>query len=78
MYHAIEFTGDYTFDLETSPKEPLERLNIRKSTRLRAEMRPYMVETVEGPVEVADLFFEDGTAARQVRFESFRFVEEAD
>jgi hypothetical protein len=33
------------------------------------------VETPEGPVEVADLFFEYGTATRRVPFAYFAFVE---
>ena len=36
-----------------------------------------MVETSTGPVEVADLFFEDGTATRGVPFACFCFLEEA-
>jgi len=75
MYHAIEFTDDMTVDLEVSPKQPLERLRIRKGTRLQAQIKPYVVETVDGPVEVADLFFEDGTTTRMVPFESFSFVD---
>jgi len=33
------------------------------------------METEDGPVEVADLFFADGTTTRRVRFESFSFVD---
>jgi hypothetical protein len=75
MYHAIEFTSDHMVDLEVSPRKPLERLVIRKSDRRLAQLKPYVVETADGPVEVADLFFEDGTATRQIPFSSFRFVE---
>ena len=75
MYHTIEFDEPLTLDLETSPRHPLERVSIRKGARLRAEIKPYVVETEDGPAEVADLFFEDGTATRGVRFASFSFVE---
>ena len=75
MYHTIEFADELTVDLEISRKHPLERLRIRKGTRLRAQMKPYVIETDDGLVEVADLFFEDGTATRMVRFEAFSFVE---
>jgi hypothetical protein len=34
-----------------------------------------VVEAAGGPVEVADLFFEDGTATRNVPFAWFTFVE---
>ena len=75
MYHTIEFDEPLTLDLEISPKQPLERVSVRKGTRLQAQIKPYVVETEDGPVEVADLFFDDGTTARRVRFSSFSFVE---
>ncbi len=75
MYHTLEFAVDFAVDLEISPKHPQERLLIEKGTRLRAQIKPYVVESEEGPVEVADLFFEDGTATRRIRFACFTFVE---
>jgi hypothetical protein len=75
MYHTLEFAVAFTVDLEISPKHPQERLLIKKGTRLRAQVKPYVVETEGGPVEVADLFFEDGTATRRVRYACFSFVE---
>ena len=75
MYYTIEFTGDLTVDLEISPKQPLKRLRLFKGDRLPAQIKPYVMETEDGPVEVADLFFADGTTTRRVRFESFSFVD---
>jgi len=75
MYHTIEFDEPLTLDLEISRKHPLERLSVAKGTRLRAQVRPRILETERGPVEVADLFFEDGSAARSVRFSSFSFID---
>jgi hypothetical protein len=75
VYHTIEFADDLTIDLESSPRHRLEQLMLRKGTRLSAEIKPYVVETREGPVEVADLFFEDDTVARCVPFAHFRFVD---
>jgi hypothetical protein len=75
MYHTLEFGVDFPADLETSPKQRLERMLIHKGTRLQAQVRPYVVESEDGPVEVADLFFEDGTAARMVRFAWFSFLD---
>jgi hypothetical protein len=75
MYHRIEFAAAFTLDLEISPKQPLERLRIQKGTRLRAQVKPHVAETEAGPVEVADLFFEDGTVTRRVPFAWFSFVE---
>lgn len=75
MYHTIKFTADLTADLEISPKQPLERLRIRKGDRLQAQIKPSVVETEDGPVEVADLFFTDGMTTRMVPFKSFSFVD---
>jgi hypothetical protein len=75
VYHTIAFAVDFVANLEVSRKQPLERVQIRNGDRLPAQIKPYVVETAEGPVEVADLFFEDGTATRQVPFAYFAFVE---
>ncbi len=75
MFHTIAFAIDFVADLEVSRKQPLERARIRKGYRLQAQVKPYVVETAGGPVEVADLFFEDGTATRRVPFAYFAFVE---
>jgi hypothetical protein len=75
MYHSILFTGDLLVDVEVSPRRPLEHLLIRAGTRLRSQVKPYVVETDSGPVEVADLFFEDGTTTRRVPFACFLFAE---
>jgi hypothetical protein len=48
-------------------------LRISRGSRLRAQVKPYVVDTEGGPVEVADLFFEDGTATRGVPFALFCF-----
>jgi hypothetical protein len=77
MYHTIEFAADLWVDLETSPRHRLARLLLRRGTRLPAQVRPYVVEAAEGPVETADLFFADGTAARGVPFACFCFVDES-
>jgi len=74
MYHTIEFVAEVNADIEISPKLPLERLRIEKGARRRVQIKPYVLEAGKGPVEVADLFFEDGTAIRQVPFEFFRFA----
>jgi len=62
-------------DLEISPKHWLERMLIHRGTRLQAQIRPCVVETEDGLVEVADLFFADGTTTCMVPFESFSFVD---
>ncbi len=51
-------------------------MRVGPGTRLHAQLKPYVVETEGGLVEVADLFFPDGTATRAVPFASFSFAEE--
>jgi hypothetical protein len=75
MYHTIEFNADFTLDLVISRKLPMERVLIAKGSRMQAQLKPYVVEESDGPVEVADLFFEDGTAAQCVKFACFAFVD---
>jgi hypothetical protein len=75
MFHTIEFRADFTTDLETSPQHRLEHLRVLKGTRVVAALRPYVVETTLGPIEVADLYFEDGTITRAVGFAQFRFAD---
>jgi hypothetical protein len=75
MYQSIEFRAGFDVDLEISPKERLERLQIRKGMKVRAELRPYVIESPGGPLEVADVCFEDGTVSRQIPYALFRFVE---
>jgi hypothetical protein len=75
MFHTIEFVTEFMVDLEVSPKDRLERLLLHKGARLQAQIKPYVLETADGPVEVADVFFEDGTTARTVPFACFFFVD---
>lgn len=74
MFHTIVFRVDTWVDLEVSPASWLERLLIRQGTLLEAQVKPYVVEVKDGPVELADLFFADGSATRSVPFAFFRFV----
>ena len=75
MYHTIEFTEECFVDLEISPKDWLERMLIHRGTRLQAQIKPFVMETEDGPVEVAELFFADGTSACTVPFEWFSFLD---
>jgi hypothetical protein len=74
MYHTIEFNIDLWVDREPL-RRPLEQVLLCRGTQGRAEIRPHIVEDEDGPVEVADLYFEDGATARGVPFAAFRFVE---
>ena len=73
MYHVIEFVEDWRADLERAPGQPLERVLLRRGTRRRAQVRPHVVERRGGPVEAADLLFENGAATRDVPFACITF-----
>jgi hypothetical protein len=75
MFHTIEFAQEFEVDLEVCPKHRLERMLVYKGIRLQAQIKPYVVETEEGPVEMADFCFTDGTTTRMVPFECFSFVD---
>jgi hypothetical protein len=76
MYHSIEFERDLLAELDVPGQGRTPRVQIDKGTRLKAEIRPYVVESVLGPIEAADLLLEDGTVARTVTFASFHFLDE--
>jgi hypothetical protein len=75
MYHTIEFNVTGMIDLEVSRKQPLERLRVERGSRLRAEVKPYVIETADGPAEVADLYLENGRVTRAVPYAFFVFPE---
>jgi hypothetical protein len=76
MFHTIEFTVQTFVDLEISRNDRLELIIIQKGSRCQAQVKPYVVETQDGPVEVADLFFDDGTSISRLPFRCFAFVDE--
>jgi hypothetical protein len=75
MYHTIKLAVSIVVHLEISPNHRPQRLKLGKGTRLCAQVKPYVIEGEDGPVEVADLFHEDGTATRTVPFACFSFVD---
>jgi hypothetical protein len=75
MFHTIEFSAEIFADLETSPRDPLKRVRIPKGTRVKAEIKPYVVEGKKHPIEVADLFFSDGSATRRIPFKYLCLVD---
>jgi hypothetical protein len=75
MNHLIEFRLRGRAEVERPGRVHLQRLVIAAGTRLRARIKPRVVETAQGPVEVADLYLQDGSLARGVRFASFQFLD---
>jgi hypothetical protein len=74
MDHLIEFDTAFTADLEVSPRQRLEQLRVQQGTRAYVRLRRHVLEAADRPVEVADLFFEDGSVARDMRFDRFHFA----
>jgi hypothetical protein len=75
MYHTIQFCAEFVALPEVVPLGQRRRALIRKDDRLKAQVRPYVVETRRWPAEVADLLFEDGSLARRVPYRCFAFVD---
>ena len=75
MYLTVQFCAEFVALPEVVPQGQRRRALIRKGDRLKAQVRPYVVETRWGPAEVADLLFEDGSVARRVPYRCFSFVE---
>lgn len=76
MYHSIEFKRDLLAELDIPGEGRTPQVLIDKGTRLKAEIRPYVVESALGPIEAADLLLEDGTIAHRVAFATFRLLDE--
>jgi hypothetical protein len=75
MVHAIEFRWVVLADVDQAEFAYPQRVVIKEGTRLQARIKPYVAESPDGPVEVADLHFGDGSVARTVRFAAFRFLD---
>ncbi len=76
MTHRVEFRWVVLAEVDRPEYAYPQRVIIKEGTRLTARIRPYVVESPEGPVEVADLTLEDGGIARAVRFAAFRFLDQ--
>ena len=75
MYHTIQFRLKGLAELETPGKGQMEQVVIQQGTQMNVQIKPHVVETERGPVEVADLYLEDGSVARAVRYATFVFVD---
>jgi hypothetical protein len=71
----IEFVSDWRADLERRSSQRMEQGLFSRGTRCCAEVRPRITEQDSGPMETADLYFDDGTIARRVPFAAFAFAD---
>jgi hypothetical protein len=53
----------------------MQSVVINEGTRLSAKIKPYVAEPPGGPVEMADLYLEDGSVIRAVRLAAFQFFD---
>jgi hypothetical protein len=67
MLEDIEFILDWFAEIETIPGR-MRQVALRKGSRLRAEVCPIACRT---GANLADLFFADGTVARNVPLARF-------
>jgi len=75
MVHVIEFVTDWKAEIQTRPGRPLEKMILHQGARRCAEVRPRVIEMGKDLIEAADLFFDDGSVARNVPFAAFFFAE---
>jgi len=75
MKHQVEFRWLLLAEIDRPEFVYPQRLIIKEGTRLTVTIRPYVAESPEGPIEVADLTLEDGSVARAVRYAAFHFVD---
>jgi len=75
MTHQIQFRWVVLAEIERPEYAYPQRVVIKEGTRLSATIKPYVSESPDGPVEVADLTLEDGSVARGVRFAAFQFLD---
>jgi len=75
MLHQVEFRWLVLAEVNRPEYALMQRIVIREGTRLSAKIKPYVAESPDGPIEVADLYLENGSVARAVRFAAFRFLD---
>jgi hypothetical protein len=74
MYHRLQFLGTNRIDLRVPGKARLEQLLIRRGEIIEAVVRPYVEETEDGPLEVADLHLPGDGTLLAVPMKCFQFV----
>lgn len=75
MTHQLKFRGDYRLDLQVPGKSRLEQVAVQQGDVIEAQVRPYVQEGDNGPVEVADLQLDGDGALIGVPMGCFRFFE---
>jgi hypothetical protein len=74
MFHSIRFRLRYVSDLQRQGKPRLEQVQLDAGCVIHARIRPWVKETKQGPIEVADLDC-DCDVLLAVPFAAFQFCE---
>jgi hypothetical protein len=77
MLHHLLFRADCRLDLQAHGRQRLERVRVRAGEVIEAKVRPYIHETEDGPVEMADLHLGDEAVLLGVPMARFQFVDRA-
>jgi hypothetical protein len=77
MVHTIRFRVRFVSDLQRRGQSRLEQVRLEAGYVMYAQVRPWIMETTRGPVEVADLQGDDGILLA-VPFAAFQFVNRDD
>jgi hypothetical protein len=75
MFHHIEFCLATIAEVQRPEDALMQRLVIREGERLVVQCKPHVEESADGPVEVADLYLEEGSILKAVRYAAFRFLD---
>jgi hypothetical protein len=75
MIHRIEFRWLVLAEIDGPEYGLIQSVVIKQGTRLSAKIKPYVAESPDGPIEVSDLYLEDGSVVRAVRFAAFQFLD---
>jgi len=75
MIHPIEFRWLVIAEIDGPEYGLMQSVVINEGTRLSAKINPYVAESPGGPIEMADLYLEDGSVIRAVRFAAFQFLD---
>ena len=75
MIHPIEFRWLVLAEIDGPEYGLMQSVVINEGTRLSAKIKPYVAESPDGPIEVADLYLDDNSVVRAVRFAAFQFLD---
>ena len=77
MFHSIEFRWLVLTEIDGPEYGRMQGVVINEGTRLSAKIKPYLAESPDGPIEMADLYLEDSSLIRAVRFAAFQVLDES-